>query len=81
MSRTEHPDWALPCLRAFVVTEGVSMFDMAHHREIYPVRGGAGWGLVGGLGGSWWEVWVLWVGGRGGGDRIEPRERLGGGLV
>ncbi|KXZ45106.1 hypothetical protein GPECTOR_58g555 [Gonium pectorale] len=40
VSRTEYPEWAIPCLKTFLITEekngGRSMFDISSHNEIYP---------------------------------------------
>ncbi|KAG1681187.1 hypothetical protein FOA52_015630 [Chlamydomonas sp. UWO 241] len=36
VSRTEYPEWAIPCLKSFAVADGVTMFDVAEHKEIYP---------------------------------------------
>lgn len=45
VSRTEYPEWALPCLQCFNVTRGVNynenaaeltLFDMGKYKEIYP---------------------------------------------
>ncbi|EFJ41078.1 hypothetical protein VOLCADRAFT_119798 [Volvox carteri f. nagariensis] len=42
VSRTEYPEWAIPCLKTFLVTEdgkhgtSKSMFDISSYQEIYP---------------------------------------------
>lgn len=36
VSRTEYPEWALPCMKVFHISEGVTMFDVAEYKEIYP---------------------------------------------
>ncbi|GIL89357.1 hypothetical protein Vretifemale_17181 [Volvox reticuliferus] len=42
VSRTEYPEWAIPCLKTFLVTEEAkhgktkSMYDMSSYQEIYP---------------------------------------------
>jgi len=36
VSRTEYPERAIPCLKAFIIAEATSMFDLAPHQEIYP---------------------------------------------
>jgi len=36
VSRTEYPEWAIPCLQAFKLAPNVTMFSMSEYREIYP---------------------------------------------
>lgn len=36
VSRTEHPEWAVPCLKTFIISDGVSMYDIGKWQEIYP---------------------------------------------
>ncbi|KAG2488485.1 hypothetical protein HYH03_012989 [Edaphochlamys debaryana] len=42
VSRTEYPEWAIPCLKAFVIAEAdgkrplKTMYDLSAHQEIYP---------------------------------------------
>lgn len=36
VSRTEYPEWAVPCLQAFMLTPTVSMWALGAHSEIYP---------------------------------------------
>lgn len=32
VSRTEYPEWAIPCLKTFLVAGSTSMFDVSHHQ-------------------------------------------------
>lgn len=36
VSRTEYPEWAIPCLEAFLIDGTRSMFDVSTYQEIYP---------------------------------------------
>ncbi|PNH10826.1 Magnesium-dependent phosphatase 1 [Tetrabaena socialis] len=40
VSRTEYPEWAIPCLKTFLLSDegksGRSMFDISSYQEIYP---------------------------------------------
>lgn len=36
VSRTEYPEYAIPCLQLIQVADGISMYDLAQHHEIYP---------------------------------------------
>lgn len=38
VSRTEYPEWAIPCLQQFEIpgTDGLTLLDIAAYKEIYP---------------------------------------------
>jgi magnesium-dependent phosphatase 1 len=39
VSRTEYPEWAIPCLQQFPIPghpRGLTLFDVSMHNEIYP---------------------------------------------
>jgi hypothetical protein len=68
----EYPEWAIPCLQTILIADGISMFDISHHREIYPVRGEHVWAVgVGRLGRRLGPMSAGWCGalctGQGGG--------------